>query len=78
VLAGDDRQRVREVLGQRRPKIELLACHWVFEREPRRVEEMSLGRKSGHTTSSAPSINVVAHDRMADRREMNADLVSPS
>ena len=39
---------------------------------------MALGRKSGHTTSSAPSINVVAHDRMADRREMNADLMSPS
>ena len=39
---------------------------------------MPLGRKSGHTTSSAPSIHVVAHDRMADRREMNADLVSPS
>src|SRR3954471_15259087 len=39
---------------------------------------MSFGRKSGHTTSSAPSIHVIAHDRMADRREMNADLVSPS
>src|SRR5439155_27022440 len=39
---------------------------------------MALGRKSGHTTSSAPSIYVIAHDRMADRREMNADLVSPS
>src|SRR5438309_6436963 len=39
---------------------------------------MALGRKSGHTTSSAPSIHVIAHDRMADRREMNADLVSPS
>src|SRR5947207_3029079 len=39
---------------------------------------MALGRKSGQTTSSAPSIHVIAHDRMADRREMNADLVSPS
>src|SRR2546423_598554 len=39
---------------------------------------MALGRKSGHTTSSAPAIHVIAHDRMADRREMNADLVSPS
>src|SRR5437868_4758065 len=39
---------------------------------------MALGRKSGHTTSSATSIHVIAHDRMADRREMNADLVSPS
>jgi len=39
---------------------------------------MALGRKSGHTTSSAPAIHVVAHDRMADRRDMNADLVSPS
>ncbi len=50
----------------------------MIEREPRRVEEVPLGRKSGHTTSSASAIHVVAHDRMADRREMNADLVSPS
>lgn len=50
----------------------------MIEGEPRRVEEVPLGRKSGHTTSSAPAIRVIAHDRMADRREMNADLVSPS
>src|SRR3982751_5718568 len=50
----------------------------MIECEPGRVQEMPLGRKSGHTTSSAPAIHVVAHDRMADRREMNADLVSPS
>jgi len=67
-----------QILGQRGAEIEGLACHWVIEREPGRVEEMALGRKSGHTTSSAPSIHVIAHDRMADRREMNADLVSPS
>jgi hypothetical protein len=67
-----------QILGQRRTKIERLSGHWVIEREPRRVEEMPLGRKSGHTTSSASAIHVIAHDRMADRREMNADLVSPS
>ncbi len=78
MLAGDYGERVPQILGQRRAKIEGLACHWVIEREPGRVEEMALGRKSGHTTSSAPSIHVIAHDRMADRREMNADLVSPS
>src|SRR5437016_13230470 len=50
----------------------------MFEREPGCVQEVPLGRKSGHTTSSAPAIHVIAHDRMADRREMNADLVSPS
>jgi len=78
VLAGDDVQRTPQVLGQRRAKVERLACHRVIEREPGCVEEMPLGRKSGHTTSSAASIDVIAHDRMADRREMNADLVSPS
>ena len=67
-----------QIFGQRRTEVERLARHWVLEREPGRVEEMPLGRKSGHTTSSAPSIHVVAHDRMADRREMNADLMSPS
>src|SRR6266480_5176962 len=67
-----------QIIGQRRAKIERLAGHRVIEREPGRVEEMALGRKSGQTTSSAPSIHVIAHDRMADRREMNADLVSPS
>ena len=50
----------------------------MIEGEPGRVEEVPLGRKPGHTTSSAPSIRVIAHDRMADRRDMNADLVSPS
>lgn len=67
-----------QIFGERRAEVERFARHWVLEREPGRVEEMPLGRKSGHTTSSAPSIHVVAHDRMADRREMNADLMSPS
>src|SRR6266480_5215233 len=67
-----------QIIGQRRAKIERLAGHRVIEREPGRVEEMALGRKSGQTTSSAPSIHVIAHDRMAARRELNADLVSPS
>src|SRR5690349_24619912 len=49
----------------------------MVEAEPRSVEEVPIGRKSGHTTSSAPAIRDIAHDRMADRREMNADLVSP-
>ncbi len=78
MLARDYGQRVSEIFRKRRTEIEGLPCHRVVEREPRRVEEMPLGRKSGHTTSSAPSIHVVAHNRMADRREMNADLVSPS
>ena len=78
MLAGYHAQRAAQILGERRAKIEGLACHWVIEREPGRVEEVALGRKSGHTTSSAPSIHVIAHDRMADRREMNADLMSPS
>src|SRR5687768_11190824 len=78
VLARDHRERALQILGEWRAKVERLPRHWVFEREPGRVEEMPFGRKSGHTTSSAPSIHVVAHDRMADRREMNADLVSPS
>lgn len=72
------RDRVAQILWKRRAEIERVAGHWVIECEPRCVEEMPLGRKSGHTTSSAPAIHVVAHDRMADRREMNADLVSPS
>src|SRR5438067_6347890 len=78
VFAGDYSKRTLQVLGQRRPEIERLARHWVTECEPGRVEEVPLGRKSGQTTSSAPAIRVIAHDRMADRREMNADLVSPS
>ena len=78
MLSGDHGQRATQILRQRRAEIQRLACHGVVEREPGRVEEMPLGRKSGHTTSSASAINVVAHDRMADRREMNADLVSPS
>src|SRR5207237_3673673 len=78
MLAGHRGKRAAQILRQRRAEIERLACHWVIERESGRVEEMALGRKSGHTTSSAPSIRVIAHDRMADRREMNADLVSPS
>ncbi len=68
----------REVLRKGGAEIERLASHGVVECEPGRVEEVALGRKSGHTTSSASAIHVVAHDRMADRREMNADLVSPS
>lgn len=78
ILAGDRVQRPPQILWKRRAEIEWLACHRVIEREPGCVEEMPLGRKSGHTTSSAASIDVIAHDRMADRREMNADLVSPS
>ncbi|MFL5489412.1 MAG: hypothetical protein ACJ8AJ_13120, partial [Gemmatimonadaceae bacterium] len=78
VLAGHRYEGVAKVAGQRRPEIKRLACHRVTEREPGRVEEVSFGRKSGHTTSSASAISVVANDRMADRREMNADLVSPS
>src|SRR4051812_14263370 len=78
VFAGNGSERALQVLRQRRAEVEWLAGHRVIEREPRCVEEMPLGRKSGHTTSSAASIDVIAHDRMADRREMNADLVSPS
>src|SRR4029077_817866 len=78
VLSGDHCERAAQILRKRRAEIERLAGHWVVEREPGRVQEVPLGRKSGHTTSSAPSIHVIAHDRMADRREMNADLVSPS
>src|SRR3954463_4648501 len=78
VLSSDHRQRVAQIGRQGRAKIQRLAGHGMIECEPGRVQEMPLGRKSGHTPSSAPSINVVAHDRMADRREMNADLVSPS
>ena len=78
MLARDYGERVLQVFRKRRAEVERLSCHGVVEREPGRVEEMPLGRKSGHTTSSAPSIHVVAHDRMADRREMNADLMSPS
>ena len=78
MLSADYRERVLEVGRQWRAQVQGLAGHRVCEREPRGVEEMPLGRKSGHTTSSASSIHIVAHDRMADRREMNADLVSPS
>src|SRR6267143_1101347 len=78
VLARHHGKRAREVLRKGGAEIERLAGHGMIEREPGRVEEMALGRKSGHTTSSASAIHVVAHDRMADRREMNADLVSPS
>jgi hypothetical protein len=78
VLSRDYRERGSQVFREWRTEVERLACHGVIEREPGRVEEMPLGRKSGHTTSSAPAIHVVTHDRMADRREMNADLVSPS
>ena len=78
VFSRNHGERVSQVFGQRRAEVERLPCHGVVEREPGRVEEMPLGRKSGHTTSSAPAIHVVAHDRMADRREMNADLMSPS
>jgi hypothetical protein len=78
MLARDHRQRLGQVWRKRRAKIQRFAGHRVVEREPCRMEEVPLGRKSGHTTSSAASIRVVAHDRMADRREMNADLVSPS
>jgi hypothetical protein len=78
VLARNYRQSLGQVCRQRRAKIERFSGHRMVECEPRRMEEVPLGRKSGHTTSSAASIRVVAHDRMADRREMNADLVSPS
>src|SRR3982074_3198666 len=78
VLARHHGKRAREVLRKGGAEIERLASHGMVEREPGRVEEVALGRKSGHTTSSASAIHVVAHDRMADRREMNADLVSPS
>src|SRR5215210_4814309 len=78
VLARDYRESAAQVFRERRSEIEWLTRHWVVEREPCRVEEMPLGRKSGQTTSSAAAIDVIAHDRMADRREMNADLVSPS
>src|SRR3954469_24508678 len=78
VLSGDDRESMAKVARQGRAKIQRLSRHGMIECEPGRVQEMPLGRKSGHTTSSAPAIHVVAHDRMADRREMNADLVSPS
>jgi hypothetical protein len=69
---------VLQIFREGGAEVERLPRHRVVEREPGGVEEVPLGRKSGHTTSSAPSIHVVAHDRMADRREMNADLVSPS
>ena len=78
MFAGDHIECASQILGQRRAEIERLAGHWMIEGEPGRVEEVPLGRKSGHTTSSASAIRVIAHDRMADRREMNADLVSPS
>src|SRR5258705_11928597 len=78
MLARDYEERVPQIFRKRRAEVERLPRHWVVEREPGRVQEVPLGRKSGHTTSSAPSIHVVAHDRMADRREMNADLMSPS
>ena len=78
MLAGDHVQRASQILRQRRAEIERFGGHRVVEREPCRVEEVAFGRKSGHTTSSAAAIYVIAHDRMADRREMNADLVSPS
>src|SRR3954465_4850817 len=78
VLSGDDRESMAKIARQGRAKIQRLSRHGMIECEPGRVQEMPLGRKSGHTTSSAPAIHVVAHDRMADRREMNADLVSPS
>jgi hypothetical protein len=78
VLARNHSEGLSQIFRKWRPEVERLPCHGVVEREPGRVEEMPLGRKSGHTTSSAPSIHVVTHDRMSDRREMNADLVSPS
>src|SRR3954465_9127350 len=78
VLSGDDRESMAKVARQGRAEVQRLSGHGMIECEPGRVQEMPLGRKSGHTTSSAPAIHVVAHDRIADRREMNADLVSPS
>ena len=78
MLPANDRECAAQIRRKRRTEIERLAGHGMIEREPGCVQEVPLGRKSGHTTSSAPSIHVIAHDRMADRREMNADLVSPS
>jgi hypothetical protein len=39
---------------------------------------MSLGRQASHSPATAPAIDIVAHDRMADGRKMNANLVSAS
>src|SRR6478672_2983400 len=60
VLAGHHRESVAQVGRQWRAEIQRLAGHGMIECEPGRVQEMPLGRKSGHTTSSAPAIHVIA------------------
>ena len=75
IIAGNDRQRLREILRQRRAELQLLAGQRMGEAQPGSVKEMSLGWQS-HQSSPAPAtIGVVTDYRMADRREMNANLM---
>lgn len=78
MLAGDGPERQRELDRQRRAKVQRFSGHGVVEREPCRVQEMSLGRQASHSPATAPAIHIVAHDRMADGRKVNANLVSAS
>lgn len=78
MFAGDRLQRPGQISREGRAQVERFPRHRVVEREPCRVEEMSLGRQASHSPATAPAIHIVAHDRMADGRKVNANLMSAS
>src|SRR5258708_37640724 len=78
VISGGDSQRLREVVGERRAKLELDPGHRMLETKPRRVQEVSTGRQPQQPPAPAASIRVVANDRMANRCEMGAKLMRSS
>jgi hypothetical protein len=75
VLFGDTRQRPDEIIGQRRTELHLGARHRMLKPNPRRMQEMSLGRQSHKAPASTAPIRVISNDGMTDRREVDANLV---
>src|SRR5207244_3822469 len=69
-LATGALERRREILRERRLKVERLAGERVFEREPGRVEELPL-----QTEITRHAVDGITGHGQVDRAEMDADLM---
>ena len=71
----DRDERRRRSCGSGDAKLHRFPGHRMPEAQPRRMQEMSPRRERNQPPAAASAVGVVADDRMADRREMHADLM---